>query len=94
MYMEYFGMGSALYSMFGIRTRRHKYVYHPSGLDELYDVEADPFEMTNLAGRDEGKRLIPEMRERLLRWARETDNPLRHRAVELMRHEMTHRHDS
>ncbi|WJH37276.1 DUF4976 domain-containing protein [Paenibacillus sp. CC-CFT747] len=32
-----------------IRTDRYKFVYHPTDIDELYDLHADPHELTNLA---------------------------------------------
>lgn len=31
-----------------VRTRRWKFVYYPACFAELYDLEADPNEMTNL----------------------------------------------
>ncbi len=32
-----------------VRTRRWKFVYYPEGFAELYDLQSDPNEMTNLA---------------------------------------------
>ncbi len=43
---------------------------------ELYDLEADPLERQNLAGRAETREVESELSERLWRWMRETDDPL------------------
>ena len=51
-----------------IRTERHKlihWVQYPD-LDELYDLKADPLEMTNLAGHKETQALQSKLRESLL----------------------------
>ncbi len=59
-----------------VRSRSAKYIYNPTDRDEFYDLESDPYEMTNLideVGRD---RLRP-MKEQLLRHIEETDDPVR-----------------
>ena len=33
-----------------LSTEAWAYVYHPNDIDELYDRQADPWQMTNLAG--------------------------------------------
>jgi arylsulfatase A-like enzyme len=43
---------------------------------ELYDLVADPGEQTNLAGCPEVAALEADLRGRLLRWMRDTDDPL------------------
>jgi arylsulfatase A-like enzyme len=56
-----------------VRTERHKLVHwiHKEGVDELYDLERDPYEITNVIGDpaytavraelgDELRRLVPE----------------------------------
>ena len=43
---------------------------------ELYDLAADPWEQTNLAGRAEVAATEADLRERLLRWMLETADPL------------------
>ena len=52
-----------------VRTARHKlihWVQYPD-LDELYDLQDDPLEMNNLAGRKETGKLQAELRATLLR---------------------------
>ncbi len=55
-----------------LRDRRYKYISRLSGGDELYDMENDPKETVNLAGRPEYGDLLADMRYRLMRWLQET----------------------
>ena len=50
-----------------VRTERYKYIKYTSltGMDELYDLETDPFEMDNLMGTARGRALLPEMQAAL-----------------------------
>ena len=57
------------------RTDRWKYIYDPMDpVDELYDMEADPWELTNLAGQPSMAATKQELRETLLRWAVMTED--------------------
>jgi arylsulfatase A-like enzyme len=49
-----------------IRTPRYKYCFNPAGVDELYDLAADPPEMTNLSGRGEHRAAERQLQARLL----------------------------
>ncbi len=42
---------------------------------ELYDLEKDPIEFDNLAGRPEYRQIQEELRRALLEWRRDTDDP-------------------
>jgi arylsulfatase A-like enzyme len=57
-----------------VRTTRHKYVHYLElpGMDELYDLGADPYEMTNLMGSARGQELLPALQAELSRLQRET----------------------
>lgn len=57
-----------------VRTSRHKYIQFRElkGMDELYDLEADPYEMTNLIARPEARDLLPQMQAELQRLLDET----------------------
>lgn len=50
-----------------IRTKRHKYIRYTalSGMDELYDLQADPYELRNLAYDSRHSELLLEMQAQL-----------------------------
>jgi arylsulfatase A-like enzyme len=57
-----------------VRTQRHKYIDYLElpEMDELYDLEADPYELENLMGTPAGEKLLPALRQELERLQRET----------------------
>ena len=57
-----------------VRTTRHKYIRYREldGMDELYDLEADPYERTNLIAAPAGRELLPQMQAELQRLLVET----------------------
>lgn len=70
-YAEYEG------DSFGVTQRiywgeRYKYVFNGFGRDELYDLETDPAETTNLADDDRHEEIKREMAERMWEIARDT----------------------
>jgi arylsulfatase A-like enzyme len=60
-----------------VRTGRHKYINYRElqGMDELYDLEADPYEMTNLIGRSDARELLAQMQSQLRRLMEDTRYP-------------------
>ena len=50
-----------------VRTERHKYVHYLElpGMDELYDLQADPYELDNLMGSPRERELLPAMQAEL-----------------------------
>ncbi|MGQ0639239.1 MAG: sulfatase-like hydrolase/transferase [Gemmatimonadaceae bacterium] len=57
-----------------VRTEQHKYIDYLElpGMDELYDLAADPYEMDNLMGTPAGNRLLPTLQAELQRLQRES----------------------
>ena len=55
-----------------LRTGRWKYIHYKElkGMDELYDLAKDPYEMSNTIAAGEGKAALSELRAELLRLAR------------------------
>ncbi len=59
----------------GLRTRRWKYVYRPNDQDELFDLERDPDERTNLALQPEHAVDLRALREQLVQQMQAVDDP-------------------
>jgi N-acetylglucosamine-6-sulfatase len=57
-----------------VRTSRWKYTHYTelNGMDELYDLQADPYEMKNLIGDSAARTVLEKMRAELDRLLRET----------------------
>ncbi|HVG97605.1 MAG TPA: sulfatase-like hydrolase/transferase [Chloroflexota bacterium] len=55
-----------------VQTHDFKYVYNGFDYDELYDLRADPAELTNLAGRPEQREVQRDLVGRMWRFAGET----------------------
>ena len=52
-----------------VRTDRYKYIRYTElpAMDELYDLETDPFEMDNLMGSPQAQVLLPDLQAELAR---------------------------
>ncbi|MDP6507388.1 MAG: DUF4976 domain-containing protein, partial [Planctomycetota bacterium] len=61
----YYGMGHDGYTLRSYRDEEFKYVYDPFGLDEFYDLSADPGEQRNLIGECSEKNRIRDYATRL-----------------------------
>jgi hypothetical protein len=59
-----------------LRDRRYKYIWYVTGEEELYDLEEDPQEWHNLAGRPDCEDVKTGMKLRLLEWNARTEDPL------------------
>lgn len=60
----YNGQQFGLYTQRMIRTKKWKYVWNTTDIDELYDMEQDPSELDNLIDRVDAK-ILSELRTRL-----------------------------
>ncbi len=58
------------------RSRTHKLIYNRDDHDELYDLQADPLETTNLAGQPESAAIEREARVALRNWMKQTGDDI------------------
>jgi arylsulfatase A-like enzyme len=75
-FAQYMGTYQALYSLRMLRNRRYKYIFHPAAFDELYDLETDPGEMTNLVEDPVHAETLHQMRIRMAEWMTGINDPL------------------
>ena len=59
-----------------IRNEHWKYVWNPQDINELYDLDNDPHELTNLASDEEFAPVRDGLHQQLLAWLREVGDPL------------------
>ncbi|MDO8684086.1 MAG: sulfatase-like hydrolase/transferase [Armatimonadota bacterium] len=74
-YVEFHGH-QAPYEQRMIRTRTAKYIFNVPDVDELYDLQNDPYELNNVVGAPAYVALLAEMRQILRRLLVETHDPL------------------
>ncbi|MBV7334120.1 sulfatase-like hydrolase/transferase [Chloroflexi bacterium TSY] len=79
-YNRYNGMSFAVRA---IRNERYKYVWNPQDIDELYDLEIDPYEMRNLQGQIKFNAIEAELRRQLMAWLATISDSLPERVEEL-----------
>jgi len=72
----YHGNQFGLYSQRMLRDRRWKYVWNATAEDELYDLESDPGELMNLAGVAAHRPDVMRLRQRLVAWMEDVNDPL------------------
>ena len=72
--IEYHGVGNSLQTMRTIVKGRIKYGFSYGTSEELYDLEADPYETNNLVGNTAWRETKREMREELVNWMRATND--------------------
>ena len=78
---EYFqeAPGPAVPTMLGVRTERYKYATYPdltAAIDELYDLEADPYELRNLIADPSYAPLLGELQTTLAQDLADAGYPL------------------
>ncbi len=67
-FSQYFGCQFGLYSTRMVRDRRWKYVWNATSIDELYDMESDPSEMTNRVDDPSCQGELARLRRRMIHW--------------------------
>ncbi len=60
----------------GVRTLKWKYIHYTNDEGELYDVEKDPDELTNLFYEKDHASLIEQMKGRILNWLVSTERQM------------------
>ncbi len=75
-FTQYQGTQFGLYSQRMLRDRRWKYVWNPTDVDELYDLESDPQELHNQAREPGCSGELTRLRGRLIAWMESINDPL------------------
>ncbi len=65
-FVNYYKYNGHSFEIRGIKTERYKYSFIPQDIDELYDLENDPYEMTNLADNAKYLDIVSELKEKVL----------------------------
>lgn len=72
----YYGCQFGGYSALMVRDTKWKYIWNATAQDELYDLENDAGELTNLANDAAHANELARLRGRLLDWMRASEDTL------------------
>ena len=64
----YYNYNGYSFEVRAIRNERYKYVWNPQDINELYDLDSDSHEMTNLANRPETETIEQDLHTQLIVW--------------------------
>lgn len=67
-FSQYFGCQFGLYSSRMVRDRRWKYIWNPTAIDELYDLQQDPAEWVNRIDDPRAVRALNRLKRSMKRW--------------------------
>ncbi len=82
-YGVYYSYNGYSFEVRAIRNERYKYVWNPQAINELYDLDADPYEMTNCANRPETMHLEQDLHHQLISWLNKIGDDLPQRLTQL-----------
>lgn len=65
-FTNYYKYNGHSFEIRGVTTDRYKYSYIPQDIDELYDLENDPYEMTNLSDVESYNQIRDELKAKVI----------------------------
>ena len=83
-YGVYYRYNGYSFEVRAIRNKRCKYVWNPQDINELYDLDTDPHEMTNLAGQPETSTIEQDLHNQLIAWLNQIGDDLPNRLDQLL----------
>ena len=75
-FCEFHGSHMGLYSMRLLTTEDYAYIYHTNDIDELYDRNSDPWQLTNLATDPGHAVALKSLKRELVAWMAATNDHL------------------
>ncbi len=74
-----------------IVTKRYKYIWNDRDMDELYDLDEDPYELNNLIYKSEYSEILGNMKMRLADWRRKVGDSVKRDMIKKKMLGITHR---
>jgi arylsulfatase A-like enzyme len=75
-FCEFHGCHMGMYTIRMLQTDRYKYIFHTSDIDELYDHQSDPYELSNVAQDPDYAPDLKELKHRMVAWMDRTKDHL------------------
>ena len=59
-----------------ILYNQYKYIWNFRDLDELYNLNEDPYELNNLINDEKYTEILQDMKHRLIKWRKQTNDTM------------------